>query len=96
MPLDQIIHLIDLLKWPVVVLICFGTFVAVFRSQLGELISRITSISKHGVKTGPSTSGYQRQLGPDDSSPPPKTIVAVELSIQDRNHSATLRESKTV
>jgi hypothetical protein len=88
MPLDQAIRCIEVLKWPLVVLICFRTSVAVFRRQLGELISRITSISKQGVKAGPSTHS-QQSLRLHDAKLPSTPIVAVELRVQNRDDSTT-------
>jgi hypothetical protein len=81
MPLDQAIRVLEVLKWPIVVLICFGISLAVFRGQLSELISRITSISGQGVKaaTALSDSTLNAELCERDL---PKTIVAVELRLQ--------------
>jgi hypothetical protein len=81
MPLDQAIRVLEVLKWPIVVLICFGISLAVFRGQLSELISRIRSISGQGVKaaTALSDSTLNAELCERDL---PKTTVAVELRLQ--------------
>jgi hypothetical protein len=60
MTFDQFVRLLDVLKWPVVALAVALVMIFLFRAQLATFFSRVTSIGKEGLKTGPVT-GQQTQ-----------------------------------
>jgi hypothetical protein len=83
MALEQLIRFIDVLKWPVVVLICFVILVILFRTQVADLISRITAVGRQGVKALPS--GDQNSVPASQGKFPGETIVALQVSVRDRS-----------
>jgi hypothetical protein len=50
---DSVTPVIDALKWPATTVICLLIVLFLFRAQWAIFVSRITSIGKGGVKTGP-------------------------------------------
>jgi hypothetical protein len=70
MTFDQFLHLLEAMKWPGVVLALALLVIFLFRAQLAVFLSRVTSIGKEGLKTGPVT-GQQTQ--------PDRTKQAQEL-----------------
>src|SRR5258708_5188268 len=64
MTFDQFVSLLNVLKWPFVGLAVALVVIFLFRAQLAIFFSRVTSIGKEGLKTGPIT-GQQTQ--PDRS-----------------------------
>lgn len=55
MTFDQFTALVNVLKWPVVFLAVALIVIFLFRAQLAIFFSRVTSIGKEGLKTGPVT-----------------------------------------
>ena len=62
MTFDQFIRLLDAIKWPVAFLAFALVVILLFRAQLAVFFSRVTSIGKEGLKTGPVTG---QQIQPD-------------------------------
>jgi hypothetical protein len=60
MSFEQFVSLLDVLKWPVLVLVVALVTIFLFRAQLAIFFSRLTSIGKGGLRAGPST-GQQTQ-----------------------------------
>ena len=61
MTFDQFVRLLDILKWPLVVLLLGLIAIFMFRSQFAAFLSRLTSIGKEGLKAAPAVANQQNQ-----------------------------------
>ena len=51
----DILPYVETLKWPGVVLVCFGVVIICFRQQVAAFLGRVDSVGKDGLKAAPLT-----------------------------------------
>ena len=60
MILSEILPYVETLKWPGVVLVCFGIIIFLFRQQVGAFLNRVDSVGKDGLKASSPTQPEQQ------------------------------------
>lgn len=59
--MDEITKIVAALGWPQITLIVSLVFIVMFRKKISELITRVTSIDRSGIKTAPAPEAQREE-----------------------------------